>query len=72
MDDSIKYIGGRKFLLALLSYAGTFVLMMLDKIDSGVYATVVIAVVAAYITGNVVQKSTTAGQETKVSTTTEM
>lgn len=53
---SLDRLGGRRFLLTLVSGAGTWLLCLLAKIDGGVYATVTIATVAAYITGNTVQK----------------
>ena len=45
----------RKFLLALLSLFVSAVLVWEGKISDGVYSAVVIATVAAYITGNVAQ-----------------
>lgn len=56
-------IGGRRWLLTLISGAGTFVLCWFGKIDGGVYSTVTIATVATYIAGNVTQR----GIETKAS-----
>lgn len=47
----------RKFLLSLLTLVTASVLVWFGKIDPGVYSAVVIATVAAYITGNVAQKS---------------
>lgn len=55
----ISAIGGRKFLLALLSLASATVLVWTGRIADGVYSAVVIATVAGYVTSNVVQK----GQE---------
>jgi hypothetical protein len=48
-------MGGRKFLLTLVSGAGTFLLVLLGKIDGAVYAAVTIGPVGAYIAGNVVE-----------------
>ena len=48
-------LGGRKFLLTLVSGAGTFLLVLLGKIDAATYAMVTIGTVGAYITGNVVE-----------------
>jgi len=49
-------LGGRRFLLTMVSGAGTWLLCWFGKIDGGVYSVVTIATVAAYITGNVAQK----------------
>lgn len=49
-------IGGRRFLLTVISGAGTWLLTWAGKIDGGVYSAVTIATVAAYIVGNVAQK----------------
>ena len=51
-------IGGRKFLIALLSIITNSLLVWFQKIEPSVYSTVTIAVVGGYIVGNVVQKST--------------
>jgi hypothetical protein len=45
----------RKFLLAVGVVLSATALVAFDKIADGVYSAVVIAVVAAYITGNVAQ-----------------
>lgn len=47
--------GNRKFLIALLTVLGNTGLMWFGKINDGVYSAVAIAIVGAYITGNVVQ-----------------
>jgi hypothetical protein len=52
---NLQTLGGRRFLLTVISGAGTFLLTLLKIIDGSVYATVTIATVAAYITGNVVE-----------------
>jgi hypothetical protein len=49
-------VGGRRFLLTLVSGAGTFLLCWQGKISDDVYSVVTIATVAAYITNNTVQK----------------
>ena len=54
---TFRAVGGRKFLLALLTLASATALVALSHISDGVYSAVVIATVAAYITGNVVQKT---------------
>jgi len=48
--------GGRRFLLALVSGAGTFTLTLLGKIDGSAYMLTTIGIVGAYITGNTAQK----------------
>ncbi len=48
--------GGRRFWLTMISGAGTWLLCLLGDITGEVYAAVTIATVAAYITGNTVQK----------------
>jgi hypothetical protein len=50
--------GSRKFILALLALVVSTALVAFKLISDGVFATVVIACVAAYITGNVAQKKT--------------
>jgi uncharacterized membrane protein len=50
----------RKFILAVLALLSATVLMWLEHIADGVYSTVVVATVGAYITGNVIQKRPTA------------
>jgi hypothetical protein len=52
----VKRLGSRKFILALFSLASATTLCWLGNIADGVYSAVVIATVAAYITGNVAQK----------------
>lgn len=52
----INRFGGRKFLLASAVLASATGLVYGAHISDGVYSAVVIACVAAYITGNVVQK----------------
>lgn len=49
--------GGRKYILSVLSLLSASLLVYFGKIDSGVYSTVMVATVAAYITGNVYQKT---------------
>lgn len=56
MTGFLTRIGGRRFLLTMVSGAGTWLLCWFGKIDGGVYSVVTIATVAAYITGNVAQK----------------
>lgn len=49
-------IGGRRWLLALISGAGTFLLTLLGKIDGNAYTLTTIGIVGAYIAGNTTQK----------------
>ena len=53
--DYLKYIGGRKFSLSLISIIFTSVLCWFSKIDPGVFSVVVVATIGAYTTGNVIQ-----------------
>jgi len=59
MRSAIESSGGRRFLLALGAGVSTTVLQWFGKLDPAgtTYAMVVIGTVAAYITGNTVQKS---------------
>lgn len=57
MYKSLVCLGGRRFLLTLGCGAVTAILCWFGKIDGGVYATVIIATVGAYIAGNTMQKS---------------
>ena len=51
---NLTSLGGRKFLVTLISGAGTFALVLLGKIDAATYATVTLGTVGAFIAGNVV------------------
>lgn len=51
----LKALGGRKFLVTLVSVLANSTLVWFGKIDPGVYSTVAIAVVGGYIAGNVFQ-----------------
>lgn len=55
----------RKFLLALLTQAANVWLCAAGLIADGVYSAVTIAVVAAYVTGNVAQKTWAKPDEAK-------
>ncbi len=48
--------GGRRFLLTLLAQISCNVLVWNTKISGEVYSVVILATVAAYITGNVAQR----------------
>lgn len=65
LRNAIELSGGRRFLLALGSGVTTTLLQWAGKLDpaGNTYALVVIATVAAYITGNTAQKNTAANKE---------
>lgn len=50
-------IGGRKFFLSMFVVVLSSLLVALAKISDGVYATVTVAIIGAYIAGNVMQKN---------------
>lgn len=52
----LRYVGGRKFTLSILTLLSVSILVWFGKIDAGVYSAVVIATVGAYITGNIFEK----------------
>lgn len=52
----IEQVGGRRFLLCLLTGAATVALNAAGSIDGAVYATVMLGVVGAYVAGNTTQK----------------
>lgn len=54
-------IGGRRWLLALISGAGTWVLCLAGRIDGNAYMLTTIGIVGAYITGNVAQRKVESG-----------
>ena len=49
-------LGGRRFLLTVAAQVSCNVLVWFGKISGEVYSVVVLATVAAYITGNVAQR----------------
>lgn len=53
---ALTTVGGRRFILTMVSGAGTWLLCWCGKIDGGVYSVVTIATVAAFIAGNTAQK----------------
>ncbi|MFL9881296.1 hypothetical protein PQR63_23060 [Herbaspirillum rhizosphaerae] len=54
--NAITALGGRRFLLALGTGIVCSILVWFGKISDQVFAAVVVATVAAYITGNTIQK----------------
>lgn len=52
----MNQLGGRKFVLALLTLTSANFLVWCGHIADGVYSAVVIATVGVYIAGNVAQK----------------
>ena len=64
----LERFGGRRFDLALLSQVSAKVLVWAEKIDGVAYGLVITATVAAYITGNVVQKRNEGREATAVET----
>ncbi len=58
---ALSTVGGRRFLLTLVSGAGTFLLALLGKIDATAYTMTTIGIVGAYVTNNTYQKVKGAG-----------
>ncbi len=54
--------GGRRYVLVWAVYVGSSVLLWFGKLDSANYAMLMVATVAAYITGNVWQKKVEAAK----------
>lgn len=48
-------LGGRRFILTMLTGAATTILVFLGKIDGSTYSLVTLGTVGAYITGNVLE-----------------
>jgi hypothetical protein len=59
---ALDRLGGRRFLLALLAQLSSNLLVWHGKIGGEVYSVVILATVAAYITGNVAQRRIEAGK----------
>lgn len=55
-EGYLRYMGGRKFSLSLVSITFTTVLCWFGKIDPSVFSFVVVATITAYTAGNVIQK----------------
>lgn len=49
-------LSSRKFILAILAVLSCSILMYLGKIGDGVYSTIMVATIGAYLTANVIQK----------------
>jgi len=52
----LTFVGGRKFILSMISVLCTSVLCWFGKIDPGVFSVVMVATISAYMAGNVLQK----------------
>ena len=61
--ERMEQSGGRRFVLTLIAGAVASLLVWFDKVTSEAWAAVVIATVAAYITGNTYQKKTAVTKE---------
>lgn len=55
-------LGGRRFLLTVAAQLSCNVLVWFGKISDDVYSVVILATVAAYITGNVMQRRIESGK----------
>lgn len=62
---NLERFGGRRFILALISGAGTWALCMSGRIDGNAYMLTTLGIVGAYITGNVAQRKAEAKQNTQ-------
>ena len=60
---TLDQIGGRRFLVTLVSGGGTFMLCWAGRIDANAYMLTTIGIVGAYITGNVSQRKIEATQK---------
>ncbi len=59
---SLDMLGGRRFLLTVAAQLSCNVLVWFGKISDDVYSVVILATVAAYITGNVMQRRIESGK----------
>ena len=62
---TLDRVGGRRFVLTIVSGAGTWLLCWFGHIDGSTYSGVTIATVAAYIVGNVAQRSVEAKRDSE-------
>ena len=60
---ALSAVGGRRWLLTLISGAGTFALCWAGHIDGNAYTLTTIGIVGAYIGGNTAQKIKAPGAE---------
>lgn len=56
ITNAITKLGGRKFILCVVTELLTAGLLWFGKLDQGGYTTVTLAIIGAYIAGNVMQK----------------
>lgn len=63
---NLDLLGGRKFIVTVLAILCTTGLVWDKKISDGVYSTVMIAAIGAYIAGNVTQKAKESKPEEQV------
>ena len=56
MRQLLANAGGRRFVLALISGAGTWVLCLLGKIDGNAYMLCTVGIVGAFVGGTTLQK----------------
>jgi len=59
----IENVGGRKFVVTATTGFATCILVWFGKIADGIFATVILGTVGAYIVGNVAQKIKGNGKE---------
>jgi hypothetical protein len=59
MNNLISKLGGRKFILCLVTEVLTAILVWYKAVDQGAYTTITLAIIGGYITGNVMQKKMT-------------
>jgi L-lactate utilization protein LutB len=69
MRNFVEACGGRRFLLCVGCGIATTALTAFGKIGGEVYATVIIATVGAYITGNTFQKVRTHDSDARYKST---
>lgn len=63
MSGIFASVGGRRFTLSLLTLASINVLLWFGRMTDAIYRDVIIAVIAVYVAGNVVQKVKARTQE---------
>ena len=51
-----RYLGGRRFVLSMVSGAGTFLLCWIGRIDGNAYFLCTAAIAGTYIGGNTTEK----------------